>query len=111
MPDWLLALVVNIPLASAVAYGFISRKVRSEGEFLDQQKAFLAEQTRREDQHTREIAYLDARRTEEREGRLAAERRVTALTERWDRALDTLAGIERELIRGAGRSGPDAPPR
>lgn len=72
----------------------------------------LADLQELKDRHIREITYVDARRTEEREGRIAAERRVSELTERWDRALNLLAGIEKELIR-AGRddSGSDRPGR
>ena len=51
----------------------------------------------------RQLSYVEARRLEEREGRIAAEKRVTALTERWDRALVLLGNIEKELIRSAGR--------
>lgn len=97
MPDWLGALLAQIPLVGAVAYGFLSRRIRAEGELTDLEK-----------RHRRELDYLEDRRREEREGRIAAERRVSELTERWDRALDLLAGIEKELIRGIGRSGGDA---
>lgn len=89
MPEWLPGLIVQIPLVAAVAYGFLSRNLRTEGEIIDL-----------EARHQRESDYLEARRAEERDGRVAAERRVSELTERWDRALDLLAGIERELIRG-----------
>lgn len=46
-------------------------------------------------------AYVEDRRVEEREGRIAAEKRVSDLTERWERALTLLGNIERELIRGS----------
>lgn len=46
-----------------------------------------------------DLAYIEARRVEEREGRIKAEGRVTDLTERWDRALGIMGNIERELIR------------
>lgn len=49
------------------------------------------------------LAYVEARRLEEREGRIKAEDRVQALTARWDRALELLASIERETIRLAER--------
>lgn len=49
------------------------------------------------------LAYVEARRVEERNGRIAAEKRVTELTERWDRALAIMANIERELIRAVSR--------
>lgn len=98
VPDWAGAVILQIPLVAAVAYGFLSRKLRASGEVDDLQA-----------RHIREIDYLEARRAEERDGRIAAERRVSELTERWDRALDLLAGIEKELIRGAGRGHGDAP--
>lgn len=60
-----------------------------------------AEKERRDD--AERLAYVEARRVEERDGRVKAEQRVTALTERWDRALQTLGSIERELIRVVGR--------
>lgn len=93
---------------AAVAYGFISRKLRTEGEAKDVDKIHAREISDLQERHTRELAYLEARRAEERDGRIAAERRVTTLTERWDRALDLLAGIEKELIRGVSRDGPNA---
>lgn len=46
------------------------------------------------------LEYVEARRVEEREGRIAAERRVRDLVERMERSLTVLASIERELIRG-----------
>lgn len=46
------------------------------------------------------LAYVEARRVEERAGRIAAEKRVSDLTERWERGLTLLANIEKELIRG-----------
>ena len=49
---------------------------------------------------TERLTYVEARRQEEREGRIAAEKRVSELTERWERALTLLGSIERELIRG-----------
>ena len=49
------------------------------------------------------LEYVEARRREERDGRIAAERRVSELTERWDRALGIMANIERELIRAVSR--------
>lgn len=49
------------------------------------------------------LAYVEARRIEEREGRIAAEKRVSELTERWDRALGIMGNIERELIRAVSR--------
>ena len=52
---------------------------------------------------TERVAYVEARRIEERDGRIAAERRVSELTERWDRALGIMANIERELIRAVTR--------
>lgn len=107
MPDWLPFVAANIPLATAVTYGFLSRKVRTEGEFLDLQASYAAELKRREEQHQREVAYLEARRAEERDGRIAAERRVSSLIERVTQSNDTLGRIERELIRAAGsRGGP-----
>lgn len=100
MPDWVLGLLVQIPLVGAVAYGFLSRRIRTDGEFTDL-----------EARHSAEVTRLVEQRREEREGRIAAERRVADLTERWERALDTLGRIERELIRAAGHRGrpPDAP--
>lgn len=53
------------------------------------------------------LEYVEARRKEEREGRIAAERRITELTERWDRALAIMGNIERELIRGLAPRGRD----
>jgi hypothetical protein len=49
------------------------------------------------------MAYVEARRQEEREGRIKAEERVQQLTQRWDRALELLTAIERETIRLAER--------
>jgi hypothetical protein len=49
------------------------------------------------------LAYIEARRVEEREGRIAAEKRVSELTERWDRALALMGNIEREIIRAFSR--------
>lgn len=40
------ALVVQVPLVAAVTYGFLSRKVRSEGEIEDVKKASDAERER-----------------------------------------------------------------
>lgn len=68
---------------------------RQERDHLDDTKELKARQTL-------QLEYVEARRAEEREGRIAAERRVSDLTERWDRALSLLGGIEKELIR-AGR--------
>ena len=55
------------------------------------------------DDDAKRLAYVEARRVEERDGRIAAEKRVSELTERWDRALALMASIERELIRAVAR--------
>ncbi len=107
-PEVLTGLVLQIPLVAVVAWGFLSRKLRTEGEAKDIDRHHRATVDDLQARHRRENDYLEARRMEERDGRVAAERRVSELTERWDRALDLLAGIERELIRGARRDRDDA---
>lgn len=52
---------------------------------------------------TERLAYVEARRLEEREGRIKAERRVSEVTDRLDRALVLMGSIERELIRTVSR--------
>lgn len=62
-----------------------------------------AEIARLQQNHAEELRYIEARRAEERAGRISAERRVNELTERWDRALQIMGNIERELIRAVSR--------
>ena len=107
-PEVIAGIALQIPLVGVVAWGFISRKLRTDGEAKDVDAAHRANVKELTERHRREVDYLEERRREEREGRIAAERRVSELTERWDRALDLLAGVEKELIRGAGRNRGDA---
>ena len=46
MPEWLGPLLAQTPLVAVVAYGFLSRKVRSSGEIEDLKKAADAERER-----------------------------------------------------------------
>ena len=68
-----------------------------------QHKDHKAEIARLIESQESDLAYVEARRVEEREGRIAAERRVSELTERWDRALGIMASVEREMIRAVSR--------
>lgn len=60
----------------------------------------LAEQDR---QHKEDLAYVEARRVEERAGRIAAEKRVSAFAEAFDEVLTVMRGIKEEVIRNGGR--------
>ena len=68
-----------------------------------QHKDHKAEIARLIESQASDLAYIEARRMEERDGRIAAERRVSELTERWDRALQIMANVEREMIRAVAR--------
>lgn len=96
--DWS-RLLVDLPLAAAIGIGArwvigkLSRREWITRETFDEERADDRER----------LAYIEARRVEEREGRIKAEERIVALTVRWDRALELLASIERETIRLAER--------
>lgn len=104
-PEIIAGVILQFPIVSIITYAFLSGKIRRSGEVTDLEKRHDHDVDELTKRHARELDYLEARRTEEREGRIAAERRVSELSERWDRALDLLAGIEKELIRSAGRLG------
>lgn len=64
-----------------------------------QYEALLEEQAQ---DFARELAYVEARRAEEREGRIAAEKRVSAFTTSFNEVLTVMRGIKEEVIRGGG---------
>lgn len=106
-PEIIAGLILQLPIVAVITYAFVSGKVRRSGEVTDLEARHEHEVEQLQARHTRELDYLEARRSEEREGRIAAERRVSELTERWDRAIDLLSGVEKELIRSGRRD--DAP--
>lgn len=60
MPEWVAGLIVQIPLVSAVVWGFLTRKVRSEGELQDLARAAAEERSRLIEQHARELRDKEA---------------------------------------------------
>lgn len=54
--------------------------------------------------YERRIDYMDARRKEEREGRISAEKRVTALSEVTNKMVDLMQDIRVELARVFGNA-------
>lgn len=51
------------------------------------------------------VAYVEARRKEERDGRIAAEKRVTMLTEATREITGLLQDVRVEIARGSGHAG------
>lgn len=72
-------------------------------------RKWITRQTYDEDRAdaARERAYVEQRRLEERARTEALQEKLDDLTERWDRALALLGGIEKELIRFAERAARD----
>lgn len=92
--DWT-RLIIEVPLAAGAMW--VVRQLSA--------RRWITRETYDEERADDEkrLAYVEARRVEEREGRIKAEERVQALTARWDRALEVLGNIERETIRLAER--------
>lgn len=71
----------------------------------DRDKALAAVISERDnDRKTFEVqlSYVEARRVEEREGRIAAEKTMAVLTDAVDNVAALLQGVKEEVIRGSG---------
>jgi hypothetical protein len=95
LPSWI-ETALDIGLTGwlvVCVWALVTGRVPTKGQIEQERKA-----------QTERLAYVEARRLEERDGRIAAEKRVADLTERWDRSLTFLSGIEKELIRASRSS-------
>lgn len=82
----------TLGLAALVIYAFLARLVVPRSDV-----------TELEAEHARQLAYVEERRREEREGRVAAEKRVSAFVTSFDEVLAVMRGIKEEVIRGGRR--------
>lgn len=82
MPDWLPPLIAQLPLVAAVAYGFITGRVRRASEVEDWQKLY----------------------TQERLDRAAAEQRLATVTSEITQIVAGVQELTKEVIRNAPRS-------
>lgn len=83
-PELLGALVLQLPLVAVVAYGFLSRRVRSAGEIQDVEKAYAAERERLLAAANQEQARLLSQHERELRDKQAAAEAWKALYERAD---------------------------
>ena len=103
VPEWIIPIIYQVPLAAAVGWMFISGKVHSDAELKRREKEFQEAMRTREAEHLAQIAYIEARRAEERADRLLAEQRIDRLTESAEKSEELMASIEKEIIRNGPR--------
>jgi hypothetical protein len=77
VPEWLPALIAQIPLVSAVAYGFMSRRLRTAGEVDEWRQRWI----------------------EERADRKEAERHLAETTTALRAVLEAVNDLAKEVIR------------
>jgi len=81
MPEWAVPVLSQLPLVAVVAYGFLTRRVRSAGEVADWQALYR----------------------QERSDRLAAEARLAAATSEIKEVVAGVQELTKEVVRNAPR--------
>lgn len=80
--------VGTIGLAVVIVWAFYTRRITT-----------AKEQVEHDGEHSKTVAYIEARRAEEREARVAAEKRLGDLIESIDNIASVIEGVKEEIIR------------
>lgn len=102
MPEWLVPLVLQIPLVAVVAWAFVTGKVHSDAELRRREAEHDAELKRRHDTLTMQINDWRTLYQQERTDRLEADKRLAVAV---SEIRDGTARIE-ELTKEVIRHGP-----
>lgn len=100
MGQFWLALALQIPLVVAVGWLIGSGIFVTGRELNRREKDHQDELARRTDVLTQQIEYREGLRVEERDGRLKAEERLSAMARTIEQIADLMGDIEKEIIRG-----------
>lgn len=108
MPDWLVGVVMQIPLVAAVTYAFLRGLVHSHAELERREAEHQAELNRRTDTLSNQINDWRTLYSQERADRIAADTRLAAAVAEIKDAASRVEELTKEVIRHGPRNGPRA---
>lgn len=103
VPDWVVGLVVQLPLVSAVTWAFLTGKVHSDAELRRVQDDHQAELKRRTDTLGTQVADWKRLYEQERADRVEANQRLSTAAETIRQVMNNVEDLTREMIRNGPR--------
>lgn len=104
MPDWLVGVVLQIPLVAAVTYAFLRGLVHSHAELERREAEHQAELVRRSTTLAAQIEDWRSLYNQERADRIAADARLAAAVSEIKDAAARVDELTKEVIRHGPRS-------
>lgn len=92
-----------LALALAGIFGFATGRVVLGSRVAEDHADAARERSEQDAEHQRQIEWLEARRKEERDDRIAAETAMRNLIDKLDSVTSLVSGLKEEVIRGSSR--------